>query len=678
MGWSRLHLRPWTVAAFALILAATLITSSTIARIADDQDERLIDERASEAALFVESSLREVGSSFQLLGFVLQLASDPAQAFDLTAERFVSSAIRGVGLAEPADGSFETTALAGDGPAVGEPVSSEWRDVLARATTADGYVTGLVESDEEGRVVGLASQPEGLPIIFLELHLDANSTGAREEGSPFSDIEGALFVGPEDDPSQLLLSTDDLPLEGHVARELVTVGADEWLLLATSDGSLMGPLAERTRWGVLGGGLVLALLTATLIEMLSRRRAYALRLVDERTAELREARKVAEDANQSKSQFLSRMSHELRTPLNAVIGFGQLLELEPLDEPQRDSVAQILKGGRHLLDLINEVLDISRIEAGELALSPEAVHVPELVQEAVALVQPLANQRGIQLVADRSEAADCYVFTDRQRAKQILLNLLSNAVKYNRTRGAVAVSCELSADDRVRISVTDTGPGIPAELMGHLFTAFERLGAEHTGVEGTGIGLALSKRLAEAMGGDITVESTLGKGSTFSVDLPRVEDPLQRYDRLNGAGAHQPAAPEPHQPDVEHAVVLHIEDNLSNLKLIERIVAQRPGVEVVAAMHGRLGLELARERRPALVLLDLHLPDMGGEVVLDELRRDPTTASIPVVIVSADATSGQIHRLIDAGATAYLTKPIDVRELLTVLDEALGNPPNGG
>jgi CheY-like chemotaxis protein len=295
------------------------------------------------------------------------------------------------------------------------------------------------------------------------------------------------------------------------------------------------------------------------------------------------------------------------------------------------------------------------------------VHVHELVQEAVDLIKPLADQNGIQLFVDRTDGLDHFVFADRQRAKQILLNLLSNAVKYNRSRGSVAVSCELLDDMRLRINVTDTGPGIPAERMGRLFTPFDRLGAENTDVEGTGIGLALSSRLAEAIGGSLGVDSTLGQGSTFTLDLPRVEGPVERYERLHpSAHTGSPRAGSNARP-----VVLHIEDNLSNITLVERIFAQRADVDVIPAMQGRLGLELAREHAPALVLLDLHLPDIGGEHVLRRLREDPVTASIPVVIVSADATKGNIQRLLTAGANAYLTKPINVAELLATLDDAL-------
>jgi PAS domain S-box-containing protein len=394
---------------------------------------------------------------------------------------------------------------------------------------------------------------------------------------------------------------------------------------------------------------------------------YVVDVDDRRRAEHAqgEAQRAAEAASRAKSEFLSRMSHELRTPLNAVLGFAQLLELDPLAPAQEDAVAHILKGGRHLLDLINEVLDISRIEAGDLALSAEAVHTTEIVQEAVDLIRPLAEQHDIQLVI-AGAGCDCYIFADRQRVKQILLNLLSNAVKYNRPRGTIAVSCEQSSETWVDIAVADTGPGVPAERMGLLFTPFERLGAEHTGVEGTGIGLALSQRLAAAMGGTLEATSTLGKGSTFTVRLPKVEGPLERYERLNLVVDQ----PEPVAAARERAI-LYIEDNLSNLKLVERVLAQRGELKVIAAMQGRLGLELAREHQPVLVLLDLHLPDMEGEQVLQRLRDDPATAAIPVVIVSADATHGQVQRLLTAGAFAYLTKPIDVRELLGLLDDTL-------
>jgi len=380
---------------------------------------------------------------------------------------------------------------------------------------------------------------------------------------------------------------------------------------------------------------------------------------------LQAARLAAEAANQSKSEFLSRMSHELRTPLNAVIGFAQLLELDDLPPEQSESVGQILKGGRHLLDLIDEVLDISRIETGRLNLSPEPVVVADVFTAVVELVRPLASAANVHFV-DARAADGLHVLADRQRLTQILLNLLSNAVKFNRPGGTFRLACEPAGPGCLRMDVSDTGPGIRAEDLRRLFAPFERLDAEQRGVEGTGIGLALSRRLAEAMGGSLDVTSVVGRGSTFSLVLPEAEGPVERYERLNGDLVVTTSPP-------RRGTVLHIEDNLSNLKLVERILARQGAVHVVAAMQGRLGVELAREHRPRLVLLDLHLPDMGGDDVLRQLRDDPVTRSIPVVIVSADATRGEVQRLLAAGAAGYITKPIDVRELVRLLDDVLAD-----
>jgi CheY-like chemotaxis protein/nitrogen-specific signal transduction histidine kinase len=401
---------------------------------------------------------------------------------------------------------------------------------------------------------------------------------------------------------------------------------------------------------------------------------YITDISERRAAEdaLRGAQHAAEGANRSKSEFLSRMSHELRTPLNAVLGFSQLLKMQALEGEDTEPVDQILKGGRHLLDLIDEVLDITRIETGRLLLSPEAVFVSELVRESLDLVRALADQRKITLVADES-GMSAYVFADRQRSKQVLLNLLSNAVKYNHPRGSVAMSCEELGGTMLRISVADTGPGIRPEQMDRLFAPFDRLDAGQTDVEGTGIGLALAKNLAEAMGGALVVESVVGRGSTFSFDLPRVEGPVERYERLQPPKAF-PAVGAPanghHHAGQSHKL-LHIEDNPSNLRLIERILAGRDDVVVVSAMQGRFGIELARQHQPALILLDLHLPDISGEEILRRLREDPMTSSIPVVMVTADATAGQVQRLLSAGAVAYLTKPLDVTMLLSVIDGIL-------
>ncbi|MGH2554583.1 MAG: ATP-binding protein [Actinomycetota bacterium] len=379
------------------------------------------------------------------------------------------------------------------------------------------------------------------------------------------------------------------------------------------------------------------------------------------------AREEAERANRAKSEFLSRMSHELRTPFNAVLGFAQLLEMDDLSANQRESVQQIIKAGRHLLDLINEVLDISRIESGTLTLSLEPVEVAGLARETLSLVQGMATKRGVELRAQIAEDLEIYAMADRQRLRQVLLNLLSNAVKYNREKGAASLMCREGQEGLVCIEVTDTGPGIARERIDRLFNAFDRLGAEQSDIEGTGLGLVLSRRLVEAMGGKIGLGATSERGTTFFLELRRTEAPVD--DR----GPPEKLVPSSGQP-AESRVILYIEDNLPNLRLVERVLDHRPEVKILSALQGNLGLELAREHLPSLVLLDLNLPDVSGEEVLRRLHEAPETEGIPVVVISADATPRQEKRLLAAGAREYLTKPLDVHRFLKVVDKILGAP----
>jgi signal transduction histidine kinase/ActR/RegA family two-component response regulator len=384
-------------------------------------------------------------------------------------------------------------------------------------------------------------------------------------------------------------------------------------------------------------------------------------------AERRAAEAAADAANRAKSEFLSRMSHELRTPLNAILGFGQLLEMGGDGNRDPESVQHILKAGRHLLALINEVLDIARIEAGRLSVSLEPVIAGEVITATLDLMRPQAAARRVQLPAT-VPAADVYVMADRQRLQQVLLNLLSNAVKYNTEGGTVALSCLTEPGSaRVRIAIRDTGRGIPPEMLARLFTPFDRLDADSTAIEGTGLGLALSKRLVEAMGGTIAVDSRVGEGTTFSVDVAAAEAPAAAYEAL--ANPREAAT----APRATRGKILYVEDNVANIQLLQRIVSRRPGVSLMASMQGLSAIDLARAHGPGLILLDLHLPDIPGDEVLARLLKDPETRDIPVVILSADATPARIERLLAQGARAYLTKPFDVAELLALFDTTLSN-----
>jgi len=416
------------------------------------------------------------------------------------------------------------------------------------------------------------------------------------------------------------------------------------------------------------------LLQFTLLDITERKRTEAAlqRLNEEleervrlRTVELLAAKEEAEQASRAKSEFLSRMSHELRTPLNAILGFGQLLELETRDPEQADNVQEILHAGHHLLELINEVLDLARIEAGRLTVSCEPVPLMPLVEECLTLIRPLAEARRIR-VAETGRDCGEHVLADRVRLKQVLLNLLSNAVKYNREGGDIAIACVLEGG-LVQVLVSDTGSGLTAEQQGRLFIAFERLDADQQAIEGTGIGLALSKRLVELMEGEIGVESTPGQGSTFWVRLPATDG--QALPDRPAAGAEVQDSAAVRGPRQE---VLCIEDNPANLRLIQRILARREDVRLLAAATPTRGLELAMAHRPALILLDINLPDMDGYEVMTCLRENPATRHIPVVAVSANAMPADLARGKAAGFADYLTKPIDMDRLLGVLDRIHG------
>jgi PAS domain S-box-containing protein len=390
--------------------------------------------------------------------------------------------------------------------------------------------------------------------------------------------------------------------------------------------------------------------------------------LQETNVELEGAKSAAEKANLAKSDFLSSMSHELRSPLNAILGFAQLLEsTAPLPTAsQTESIAQILQAGWHLLKLINEVLDLAVVESGKVSLSPEPVSLAEVISECQTMMEPQAQQRGISMSFPQLDIP-YHVNADRTRVKQVLINLLSNAIKYNREQGTVQVKCIATSPERIRISVKDTGAGLPPEKLAQLFQSFNRLGQEASAEEGTGIGLVVSKRLVELMGGVIGVESSVGVGSVFWIELLLTPAPNV------AVASAEPTVVVPAQSSTGARLrtLLYVEDNPANLKLVEQLVARRSDLRLLGAVNGTLGIELARASQPAVILMDINLPGISGIEALKILREDPATAHIPIVALSANAMPRDIQKGLEAGFFRYLTKPIKINDFMDTLNVAL-------
>ncbi len=386
--------------------------------------------------------------------------------------------------------------------------------------------------------------------------------------------------------------------------------------------------------------------------------------------ELIHAKAAAEQANLAKSEFLSNMSHELRSPLNAILGFAQLLDsdITPPTPPQKESIGQILRAGWYLLDLINEILDLALIESGRMSLSHEPMSLWEVLLDCQTMIEPQAQKRDIHITFPNIDTA-YFVYADRTRVKQVLINLLSNAIKYNRVGGTVVVECAVTSPQRIRISVTDSGPGLTPDNLAQLFQSFNRLGQEGGTEEGTGIGLVVSKRLIELMGGEIGVESSVGIGSQFWIELNRVAEP-QHVASAAALAKHAPQLPL--AADVRVRTLLYVEDNPANLLLVEQLIARRPDLRLLSATDATQGIALARAHLPEIILMDINLPGgISGIKALGMLREDPLTTQIPVIAISANAMPRDIKRGLEAGFFQYLTKPIRVKEFMDTLDVAL-------
>lgn len=390
---------------------------------------------------------------------------------------------------------------------------------------------------------------------------------------------------------------------------------------------------------------------------------------------LRIAREEADKANLAKSEFLSSMSHELRTPLNGILGFAQLLEFDPanpLNEDQKDKTDQILKSGNHLLALIDEVLELAQIEAGKVSIDIEDVLVNGVFDECLPLISVMAEKWNITLNHDSGKCENYLVRADSMRLRQILLNLMSNAVKYNRVNGSISTSASVIQGGMMRIAVADTGPGIPQDKQSGLFEPFNRMGHESSEIEGTGIGLTITKELIQLMGGSIGFESEVGKGTTFWIDIPLAEKVLDVPEDANSGETTTSIDPcAPIGDDTENYVVLYVEDNTANLALMENIIDMVPNLKMISTHTAEVGIAMAEAEQPDLILMDINLPGISGIEALNRLKEAERTQTIPVIAVSASAMPDEIKKAMTAGFEAYITKPLQIEKLFQAMQTAL-------
>ncbi len=525
-------------------------------------------------------------------------------------------------------------------------VEAEQKKLDQRLRDQQFYTRSLIESNVDAL---MTTDPHGI-ITDVNRQMEALTGCTRDEliGAPFKNY----FTDPERAEAGISL----VLREKKVTDYELTARARDGVTTVVSYNATTFYDRDRTLQGVFAAARDVT------------ERKHSEHMLQEKNLELENAKSVAEKANLAKSDFLSSMSHELRSPLNAILGYAQLMETEspPPNAAQSESIAQILHAGWHLLKLINEILDLAVVESGKVSLSLEPVSLAEVMSECQAMMEPLAQQRGIQMTFPLLDGGNS-VWADRTRLKQVVINLLSNAIKYNRENGSVVVNCTASSPNYTRISVKDTGDGLLPEQLAQLFQPFNRLGQEASGVAGTGIGLVVTKQLAELMDGVLGVDSTAGRGSVFWIDL------LTTGALEMGVGEDAPAVAVQTAvaADVRWRTVLYIEDNPANMKLVEQLIARSPDLRLLTAVNAVIGIEIVRNARPDVILMDINLPGISGIEALLLLREDPETARIPVIAISANAMARDIAMGRDAGFFSYLTKPIKINELMNTLYEAL-------
>jgi PAS domain S-box-containing protein len=536
--------------------------------------------------------------------------------------------------------------LIGTDNTVRKQVEAEQKKLDQRLRDQQFYTRSLIESNIDAI---MTTDPSGI-ITDVNKQMEALTGCTRDEliGAPFKNY----FTDPERAEAAIKLVLN----EKKVTNYELTARARDGKTTVVSYNATTFYDRDRTLQGVFAAA-----------RDVTERKHNEL-MLQEKHVELESAKSVAEKANLAKSDFLSSMSHELRSPLNAILGFAQLMESDSQSPTpsQKESIAQILDAGWHLLNLINEILNLAVIESGKVPLSGEPVSLDEVMLECQAMMEPQAQQRGISMTFPRFDDR-CFVSSDRTRLKQILINLLSNAIKYNKVRGTVVVDYAVSSPDRIRVSIKDTGAGLGPEKLAQLFQPFNRLGQEAGREEGTGIGLVVTKRLVELMGGAIGVDSTVGAGSVFWIELISVAAPQFAVDGGEVAAYTPPQVPY----GARLRTLLCVEDNPANLKLVEQLIARRPDIHLLTAASGTLGIELARASQPEVILMDINLPDISGIEALKILREDPATAHIPVVALSANAMPRDIEMGMKTGFFRYLTKPIKVNEFMDALRVAL-------
>ena len=529
-------------------------------------------------------------------------------------------------------------------------VEAEQMKLDQRLRDQQFYTRSLIESNIDAL---MTTDPAGI-ITDVNKQMEALTGCTRDEliGAPFK----SYFTDPARAEAGIKLVLSDKKVTDY---ELTACARDGKKTVVSYNATTFYD-RDRTLQGVFG-----------VARDVTERKRFE-QALQETNVEMESAKSAAEKANLAKSDFLSGMSHELRSPLNAILGFAQLMATAspPPSDAQSESITQILQAGWHLLKLINEILDLSVVESGKVSLSLEPVSLSEVLSECQAMMEAQAQQRGILMTFPQFEQPS-FVWADQTRLKQIVINLLSNAIKYNQPSGQLTVDYKVISSDRVRISFKDTGAGLTPEKMAQLFQPFNRLGQEGGSVAGTGIGLVVTKQLVELLGGNLGVDSTVGAGSVFWVELRSTPAPTLKVAPLEHAAPKLAIK----RMDAPQKILLYIEDNPANMKLVERLIERRTDIKLLKAVDGSLGIAMARSSVPDVILMDINLPGISGIEALKALREDVTTAHIPVVAISANAMTRDIEVGRQLGFFSYLTKPIVVEEFMTTLDLALEQTP---